>query len=129
MSTNYLINLEYEELIKKYNANSVLYFEELKSDVVNTNNYLTVFINISQQSNGFVNFMKDKTIINKYIKIYLLKKTGIEYLYGPLYVDENKINKIYSSFGSIKFDYYTDYYEVIHNYITNNNIYNYLIFY
>jgi len=55
---NYLIDPQMEENIKKYNKNSQLYFEELKTDIINTNNYLTIFINFSQQSNGYSNFIK-----------------------------------------------------------------------
>jgi hypothetical protein len=73
--------------------------------------------------------LKDNSILNKYIKIYFLKRTGITYYIGPLYVDENKINKIYSVIGHMTFDYYTDYLEVINNYIKDNSISDYLIYY
>ncbi len=126
---NYLIDPQMEENIKQLKKNSQLYFEELKTDINNTNNYLTIFINFSQQSNGYSNFIKNTELINKHIKIYLLKRTGIEYLFGPLYVDTAKLNKIFSAIGFMKFEYYTDYLDVIHNYIKENNIDNYLIYY
>jgi hypothetical protein len=126
---NYLIDPQMEENIKNFKNISILYFEELKTDIINTDNYTTIFINFSQQSNGYSNFIKNTDIINKCIKIYLLKKSGIEYLFGPLYVDNIKLSKIFSAIGYMKFDYYTDYLEVIHNYIKENNIDNYLIYY
>ncbi len=126
---NYLIdvNAKERELESKRIAN--LYFDELKKDINNTNIITTIFINFSQQSNSYSNFIKETSIINKYIKIYLLKKSGIEYLFGPLYVDNDKLFKIHIAIGNMKFDYYTDYLETIHNYIKYNNIDNYLIYY
>ncbi len=126
---NYMIDPNAEELAKKSYNDGLLFLEELKSDIIDTNDYLTIFINMSYQSNGYSNFIRDNSIINKNIKIYFLKKAGIEYLFGPLYVDCNKLFKIHSAIGSCKFDYYTDYFEVIDNYIKNNNIHNYLIYY
>lgn len=126
---NYLIDPQMEENIKEFKKASELYFEELKTDITNTNDYVSIFINFSQQSNGYSNFIRDNNLINKCIKIYLLKRTGIEYLFGPLYVDGVKLSKIFSAIGYMKFDYYTDYLEVIHNYIKENNIDNYLIYY
>ena len=41
----------------------------------------------------------------------------------------SSLNKLHLTIGSMKFDYYTDYMETIHNYIKNNNIKNYLIYY
>jgi hypothetical protein len=110
-----------------YKKTGLLYIEELKSNIVETNDYITVFINMSYQSNGYSNFIRDNNLINKYIKIYALKRSGIEYLFGPVYVDN--LDKISIAIGSLKFDYYTDYMEVIHKYIKNNNIDNYLIYY
>ncbi len=118
-----------EENERQFKKDSELYFEELKLDITTTNDYLTIFINFSQQSNGYSNFIKNTDLINKYIKIYLLKKTGIEYLFGPLYVDQNKLHKIFSAIGYMKFDYYTDYIDVIHNYIKEYTIDKYLIYY
>jgi hypothetical protein len=126
---NYLIDASMEENNKQLEKMAKLYFDELKSDISKTNNYLTVFINFSQQSNGYCNFIRDNNLINKYIKIYLLKKTGIEYLFGPLYVDNEKLHKLVIAIGNMKFDYYTDYKEVIYNYIKENNIDNHLIYY
>ncbi len=126
---NYLVDPNMEEFERELQKMAKLYLEELKTDITNTNDYVSIFINFSQQSNGYSNFIKENNIINKYIKIYLLKRTGIEYLFGPLYVDDAKLSKIFSAIGYMKFDYYTDYLEVIHNYIKENNIDNYLIFY
>ena len=129
---NYLSCYESEEY-KKYKRKLLedikIYEEELKKDIINIDNYTSIFINFSQQSNGYCNFLKDNSILNKYIKIYFLKRSGITYYIGPLYVDENKINKIYSVIGHMKFDYYTDYFEVINNYIKDNSISDYLIYY
>ncbi len=113
----------------KFQKDLILFEEELKKDIIHSDIFITIFINFSQQSNGYSNFLKDKTILNKYIKIYFLKRSGITYFIGPLYVDENKINKIYSVIGYMTFDYYTDYFEVIVNYIKVNSITNYLIYY
>jgi hypothetical protein len=135
---NYVGLYETEEDKKRkrqFQKDLKLYEEELKKDIINididtdTNNCITIFINFSQQSNGYCNFLKDKNILNKCIKIYFLKRTGITYFIGPLYVDETKMNKIYSVIGHMTFDYYTDYFEVIDNYIKTNSISNYLIYY
>ena len=129
---NYLTCYESEEY-KKYKRKLLedikIYEEELKKDIINIDNYTSIFINFSQQSNGYCNFLKDNSILNKYIKIYFLKRSGITYYIGPLYVDEIKINKIYSVIGHMTFDYYTDYLEVINNYIKDNSISDYLIYY
>jgi len=132
MNMNYVGFAETEEdkeRKRKFQKDLKLFEEELKKDIINIDNFVTIFINFSQQSNGYSNFLKDKTILNKYIKIYFLKRSGITYFIGPLYVDENKINKIYSVIGYMTFDYYTDYFEVINNYIKVNSINNYLIYY
>ena len=126
---NYLIDPNMEAFENKLINDCKLYMNELKSDIINIDNYISIFINYSQQSNGYSNFIRNNDLINKTIKIYLLKKTGIEYLFGPLYVDNTKLNKLHLTIGSMKFDYYTDYMETIHNYIKNNNIKNYLIYY
>ena len=129
---NYLTCYESEEY-KKYKRKLLedikIYEEELKKDIINIDNFTSIFINFSQQSNGYCNFLKDNSILNKYIKIYFLKRSGITYYIGPLYVDQIKINKIYSVIGHMKFDYYTDYFEVINNYIKDNSINDYLIYY
>ena len=129
---NYLAFAETEEDKQrkiKFKEDLKIFEEELKKDLINSDNFITIFINFSQQSNGYSNFLKDNNILNKYIKIYFLKRSGITYFIGPLYVDENKINKIYSVIGYMTFDYYTDYFEVIDNYIKVNSITNYLIYY
>ena len=129
---NYLAFAETEEDKQrkiKFKEDLKIFEEELKKDLINSDNFITIFINFSQQSNGYSNFLKDKNILNKYIKIYFLKRSGVTYFIGPLYVDQNKINKIYSVIGYMTFDYYTDYLEVIHNYIEVNSISNYLIYY
>jgi hypothetical protein len=126
---NYLVDPNMEEFERELKKQAKLYLEELKLDIINTNNYITIFINFSQQSNGYSNFIRDNSFINKYIKIFLLKRIGIEYLFGPLYANGDKLHKIHISIGNMKFDYYTDYREVIDNYIKENNIDNYFIFY
>jgi hypothetical protein len=129
---NYLTCYESEEY-KKYKRKLLedikIYEEELKKDIINIDNFTSIFINFSHQSNGYCNFLKDNSILNKYIKIFFLKRTGITYYIGPLYVDQIKINKIYSVIGHMTFDYYTDYLEVINNYIKDNSISDYLIYY
>jgi hypothetical protein len=120
---------EYKKLKRQFQRDLKLYEEELKKDVVNVDDFTSIFINFSQQSNGYSNFLKDKNILNKFIKIFFLKRSGVTYFIGPLYVDENKMNKIYSVIGYMTFDYYTDYFEVITNYIASNAITNYLVYF
>ncbi len=129
---NYVGIYETEEgkkLKRQFQRDLKLYEEELKKDVVNVDDFTSIFINFSQQSNGYSNFLKDKNILNKFIKIFFLKRSGVTYFIGPLYVDENKMNKIYSVIGYMTFDYYTDYFEVITNYIASNSITNYLVYF
>ncbi len=130
-TSNYIVDPNHEKFINDFKIKSKIDFENLKKDKINNNNYITVFINFSQNSNSYSNFLKDKEkFISKNIKIYLLRKDGIiEELIGPLYIDDEKINIIYSGIGNMKFDYYTGYIESINQYINNNLIKNYLIYY
>ncbi len=130
-TSNYIVDPNHEKFINDFKIKSKIDFENLKKDKINNNNYITVFINFSQNSNSYSNFLKDKEkFIGKNIKILLLRKDGIiEELLGPLYVDDEKINIIYLGIGNLKFDYYTGYIESINNYINNNSINNYLIYY
>jgi hypothetical protein len=131
MTSNYIVDPNHEKFIHDFKIKSKIDFENLKKNKINNNDYITVFINFSQNSNSYSNFLKDKEkFIGKYIKIYLLRKDSIiEELLGPLYIDDEKINIIYSGIGNMKFDYYTDYIDTIYEYINNNLIKNYLIYY
>jgi hypothetical protein len=131
MTSNYIVDPNHEKFIRDIRIKSNIEFENLKKNKINNNDYITVFINFSQNSNSYSNFLKDKEkFIGKNIKILLLRKDGIiEELLGPLYVDDEKINIIYLGIGNLKFDYYTGYIESINNYINNNSIKNYLIYY
>ncbi len=131
MTSNYIVDPNHEKFICDFKIKSNIEFENLKKNKININDYITLFINFSQNSNSYSNFLKDKEkFIGKNIKILLLRKDGIiEELLGPLYVDDEKINIIYLGIGNLKFDYYTGYIESINNYINNNSINNYLIYY
>ncbi len=140
MTTNYVIDPNHEKFIHDFKIKSNIDFEILKKDKINkidnidnidNDNYISLFINFSQNSNSYSNFLKDKEkFIGKIIKIFLLRKDGIiEELLGPLYVDNEKINIIYSGIGNMKFDYYTGYLESINEYININSIKNSLIYY
>ncbi len=132
MTSKYIVDPNHEKFINDFKIKSNIDFENLKKDkIINTDNYISIFINFSQNSNSYSNFLKDKQkFIGKIIKIFLLRKYGIiEELLGPLYVDNEKINIIYSGIGNMKFDYYTDYLESINEYININSIKNSLIYY
>ncbi len=127
-----MIDPNHEKFINDFKIKSNIDFENLKKDKINnTDNYISIFINFSQNSNSYSNFLKDKEkFIGKNIKIFLLRKDGIiEELLGPLYVDNEKINIIYLGIGNMKFDYYTSYMESINEYININSTKNYLIYY
>jgi hypothetical protein len=132
MTSKYMIDPNHEKFINDFKIKSNIDFENLKKDKINnTDNYISIFINFSQNSNSYSNFLKDKEkFIGKNIKIFLLRKDGIiEELLGPLYVDNEKINIIYLGIGNMKFDYYTSYMESINEYININSTKNYLIYY
>lgn len=126
--TNYLINpsdVIFKKIMKTNAENDEKYFinNPISSDI-------NIFINISINSNGIVNFMNDvDEFINKNIKIYLLKQNNIiqDYLTINL-TNDNKI-KLINILGHIKLDYCTGYKKIIEDYIKDNNINNYFIYY
>jgi hypothetical protein len=142
MATNYVGDPYMQKFMSECKESAESNLEKYKNDNnnfnCNTNNednsdeHLNIFINFSQNSNSFVNFLHDdkKKFINKTIKIYLLRMNGIiEKFIGPLYVDDEELNKIYSTLGFMKFDYNTDYIDTIKKYISDNSIKNYYIYY
>jgi hypothetical protein len=134
---NYCINLDM--IVFKENKEKIAknHFEILKNDKIEPQNLinkdiLSIFINFSTNSNSYVNFLHDdqNKFLNKYIKIYFLRKNSvIEEFIGPLFVTQDKLNKIYSIIGHMNFDLNTGYLDVLHNYIKVNNVKNHFIYY
>jgi hypothetical protein len=104
--------------------NDLLYFKKCNI-ITNTN----IFINISNTSNGISNFINDiNNFINDNIKIYVCHKNSIDEFISIKNTEDNII-KIINILGHIKLSYYSGYKDNIIEYIKDNNINNYYIYY
>ena len=78
-----------EEFYSKYNKLSKKkYYEYISESNVNITKYLIVIINNSSNAHGLCDFIKHQMLIKSiYIKIYLYKKKGLNYVIGPINID------------------------------------------
>ena len=120
--------LEKYKLIMKNKA--LVDLDYFKSNNLNINPDIIIFINTSISSNGVVNFMKDlNNYKNKVIKIYLFKQNNIIEEFINIKLTDVNINKIINILGNLDLAYCTGYREVIIDYIKINNITDYLLYY
>lgn len=125
MNMNYLQkvdNTDYFGIEAKSKFN--LYkLEEIKE---NTNSKI-IIINNSSQLNGISKFMKSgKEFLNQYIKLYLYRRSGLDLIIGPIYIESiDKINNIiYYIINFIGRDSFTKQKDEIDNDIKNTFINN-----
>ena len=92
--SKYLYNPEIEAYKVKYDNDSVIKFNEYKSNEINDDSVdIIIILNNSMQSQGFISFMKSfSDFQNKNIKIFLYKKNNLELIIGPIYI--NSIEKL-----------------------------------
>ena len=134
-SVNYLIDSNQQLFYKlqnkkKQEANTDLeYFRNLKIDN-NTQEDINIFINMSIQSNAFMNFFNDENkYIGKILNIYFHKLNGIEFIFKIHVQDKNIMKKLKNIILNSDYDYHTSAKNVIEKYIQEKNINNYFIYY
>ncbi len=89
-----------------------------------------VFINMSLQSNAFINFCNDyHKFSGKKIRLYFHKLNSIDMICDIFVENKEIFNKITNIILYYDFDYHTRLRDVIDKYIINNNIHNYFIYY
>lgn len=89
-----------------------------------------VFINMSLQSNAFINFGNDyQKFSGKKIRLYFHKLNSIDMICDVFVENKEIFNKITNIILYSDFDYHTRLRDVIDKYIINNNIHNYFIYY
>lgn len=89
-----------------------------------------IFINMSTQSNGYVNLINDKKkYLNKKIRLYFHKLKSIDRICDIDIKDNNDLQLLIDIIMYSDFDYYTPMIDVINRYIEQNNIINHVIYY
>jgi hypothetical protein len=133
---NYVIDKNHLDMYKYRNQKKIEAEADLeyfkKSAIVNDTNIeeCNIFINASIQSNGYMNFFNDENkYIGKIINIYFHKKDAIEFIFKIYIQDKNIMKKLKNIILNCDFDYYTPLRHNIEQYIKDNNILNYFIYY
>lgn len=134
-SVNYLIN-SHQELFYKFqnekkqqSITDLEYFRNLKIDN-NTREDINIFINMSVQSNAFMNFFNDENkYIGKILNIYFHKLNGIEFIFKIDVQDKNIMKRLKNIILNSDYDYHTSMKSAIEKYIQENHILNYFIYY
>lgn len=117
--------------LRKYKQ-SILDLETFRKEYNFTENeeIIHVFINMSVQSNSYINFGND---YNKYsgkkIRLYFHKLNSIDMICDVFIENKEIFNKVINIILYSDFDYHTRLRDIIDKYIKNNNIYNYFIYY
>lgn len=124
MNSYYLMNPDLEQFKQKLRESCKTDLQQLQQDIVHSNEECTIFINISNNSQGIIRFFNDKTkeFLNQIVKIYIITTNGVEHFIGPLHLTENKLNKIYNILGHYDSDYSLHDITIIHDFIKINNI-------
>jgi hypothetical protein len=120
--------LSYADKIDYFGIEAKTKFDQYKlEEIKECTDCKIIIINNSSQLNGINKFMNSRNqFLNKYIKIYLYKRSGLELVVGPLYIESSdKINNIiYYIVNFISRDSFTKQKEEIDNDINimfNNN--------
>lgn len=125
------LNMNKYRIQKKIEAESdMLNFKN--SSIENTDNIeeVNIFINMSIQSNAFMNFFNDENkYIGKIINLYLHKRLAIEFTFKIYIKDKNIMKKLKNIILNLDYDYHTPLRQNIDIYIKHNNILNYFIYY
>lgn len=120
--TNYLRLSNQEELDK-------IFYDEINNDkneifkLVNNeiDDYMYIFINMSIQMNGSINFLNSNLTYNKWYKIYFHRLNSIELYMMPIFLTKEIHKKLGNIILTEKFDYYVNYHN-FETFIENNNI-------
>lgn len=131
MSTNYSMNPDLEQFKQKLKEVAKNDLQTLQQDIVNTKEDCTIFINISNNSQGVIRFLSDTTkeYVNQVVKLYFVTTAGIEQFIGPLYLTHEKLNKIYNIISHYDNDYSIHDICIVHKFINDNNIINSFIYF
>ena len=86
-------------------------------------------VNLSQQSNGLMNLIKEKnTIIGSIYNIYTYKYETVEYLISLNIKNDPDFDKIINILINQQFGYYSKDKQMILNFVKTNNLTKYLIY-
>lgn len=132
MSILYLVDGNADEIEKQNRIQNVRYYQELQEETkkfqeLKEPNINSVFINMSMQSIGIIDFMKDNKLENQIVQIYLHRITHVEKFLNPILLTEESRNKISSIISRMKMDGYTLYDDLI-KWISESNIEEYIIY-
>ena len=135
-SINYLADSNQELIYKLENEKKQEAIADLEyfrnSTIDNNKKYeeLNIFINMSIQSNAFMNFFNDESkYIGKILNIYFHKLNGIEFIFKIHIQDKNIMKRLKNIILNSDYDYHTSAKNVIEKYIQEKNINNYFIYY
>lgn len=135
ISVNYLIDSNQNLFYKLQNEKKhecirdLEYFQNLSINN-NTQEDINIFINMSVQSNAFMNFFNDENkYIGKILNIYFHKKSGIEFIFKIHVQDKNIMKRLKNIILNSDYDYHTSMKSTIEKYIQKNYIQNYFIYY
>ena len=132
MSILYLVDSNADEIEKQAQVKNIQYYQELIEDSkkiyeLNEPDINSIFINMSVQAIGIINFMKDDKFDNQIVQIYLHRLTYIEKFLNPILLTEESRNKISSIISRMKMDGYTLYDDLI-KWITESYKKDYIIY-
>jgi sugar-specific transcriptional regulator TrmB len=126
IDSNHNIINEYKNKLKLEAIADIEYFKSIN---IEDTDDISIFINISMQSNGYINFINDcSKYIDKTITLYFHKKNSIERIF-KIFIKDNIIEKLKNIIFNIDFEYYTPMKIYIEKYIEENQIKNYIIYY
>lgn len=134
--TNYVIDSN-SNLISKYHEekkteaiNDINYFKTLSIDPTKEIEEISIFINKSNQSNGYSNFINDKSkYIGKVINLYFHKINSIDFIFKIFIEDSSIMQRLINIILNSEFNHHTPMRIVIENYIKESQIENYFIYY
>ena len=128
INTLYLVDSNATELETQVHIKNFQYYQELiekTKKIQKEININSIFINMSIQCIGIIDFMKDVKLDNQLVQIYLYRLTCIEKL---ILLTKDTHYKISCVISNMKMDGYTLYDDLIKR-ISDSNIVNYIIYY
>jgi hypothetical protein len=131
INTLYLVDSNAAELETQVHIKNLQYYQELiekTKKIQKEININSIFINMSMQCIGIIDFMKDNKLDNQIVQIYLHRLTHIEKFLNPILLTKDTRYKILCVISNMKMDGYTLYDDLIKR-ISDSNIVNYIIYY
>ena len=131
INTLYLVDSNAAELETQVHIKNLQYYQELiekTKKIQKEININSIFINMSMQCIGIIDFMKDNKLDNQIVQIYLHRLTHIEKFLNPILLTKDTRYKISCVISNMKMDGYTLYDDLIKR-ISDPNIVNYIIYY